>query len=66
MAPSIINEVDSQLASLNALKAPGASKTKILAITQLCVNNIQVSDNIVAHYRPAAPLVHRGSKLQHD
>ncbi len=49
MAPSIINEVDSQLASLNSLKAPGASKTKILAITQLCVNNIQVSISMNAH-----------------
>jgi protein NRD1 len=43
MAMSVIDELDSQLASLNQLKAPGASKTKIAAITALCVNNIQVS-----------------------
>ena len=51
MAPAIITEVDSQLASLNALKAPGASKTKITAITQLCVSNIQVSASIATHCR---------------
>lgn len=43
MATNIINELDSQLASLNQLKPPGASKGKIASITQLCVNNIQVS-----------------------
>ncbi|KAK5172836.1 uncharacterized protein LTR77_002956 [Saxophila tyrrhenica] len=47
MAPNIITEVDSQLASLNAMKAPGASKTKILAITALCVNNIQAESELV-------------------
>ena len=43
MATNIINELDSQLASLNQLKPPGASKGKIQSITQLCVTNIQVS-----------------------
>ena len=43
MATNIINDLDSQLASLNQLKPPGASKNKITSITQLCVNNIQVS-----------------------
>jgi protein NRD1 len=42
MAPNVIDELDSQLASLNQLKPPGASKTKINSITALCVNNIQV------------------------
>lgn len=37
-----VDELDTLLASLNQLKAPGASKTKITAITALCVNNIQV------------------------
>ena len=44
MAANITNDLDSQLASLNQLKAPGASKGKIAAITLLCVNNIQVSN----------------------
>jgi protein NRD1 len=43
MGTNIINDLDSQLASLNQLKPPGASKGKITSITQLCVNNIQVS-----------------------
>lgn len=42
MAASI-DELDGLLSSLNQLKPPGASKTKITAITALCVNNIQVS-----------------------
>ncbi len=40
---NVIKELDQQLASLNQLKAPGASKGKIGSITQLCVSNIQVS-----------------------
>lgn len=43
MGTNILNELDSQLASLNQLKPPGASKGKITSITQLCVSNIQVS-----------------------
>lgn len=43
MATNIITELDQQLASLNQLKPPGASKSKIQSITTLCVNNIQVS-----------------------
>jgi protein NRD1 len=43
MGTNIITELDSQLASLNQLKPPGASKGKITSITQLCVSNIQVS-----------------------
>lgn len=46
MATNIINELDSQLASLNQLKPPGASKGKINSITQLCVSNIQVSSKL--------------------
>ena len=65
MAPSIINEVDSQLASLNALKAPGASKTKILAITQLCVSNVQVSFGMTIHRKFTARVAHRTS-LSHQ
>lgn len=40
---SVITELDNQLASLNQLKPPGASKSKIQSITLLCVTNIQVS-----------------------
>jgi hypothetical protein len=43
MGTHVITELDQQLASLNQLKAPGASKGKISSITTLCVNNIQVS-----------------------
>ena len=43
MATNVIQELDSQLASLHQLKPPGASKGKLSTITQLCVNNIQVS-----------------------
>ena len=43
MATNILTELDQQLASLNQLKPPGASKSKISSITSLCVNNIQVS-----------------------
>lgn len=43
MAANIIHDLDQQLASLNQLKAPGASKGKIASITNLCVSNIQVS-----------------------
>lgn len=43
MANNVITELDQQLASLNQLKPPGASKSKIQSITTLCVNNIQVS-----------------------
>jgi len=43
MAINVIQELDAQLASLNQLKPPGASKGKIGSITHLCVTNIQVS-----------------------
>lgn len=43
MATNILTELDQQLASLNQLKPPGASKGKIGSITALCVTNIQVS-----------------------
>jgi protein NRD1 len=53
MAHNVIDELDTQLASLNTLKAPGASKTKITAITQLCVSNIQVSMTpSTTHFHP--------------
>lgn len=47
MATHIISELDTQLASLNSLKPPGASKGKIGSITQLCVNNIQAESSVV-------------------
>ncbi|KAF2478656.1 hypothetical protein BDY17DRAFT_328184 [Neohortaea acidophila] len=49
MAPpnNIITDLDSQLASLNQLKPPGASKGKIASITKLCVENLQAESNIV-------------------
>ena len=37
-----MDELGTQLQSLKALKPPGATPTKIKAITQLCVDNIQV------------------------
>lgn len=42
MGTPSVNDLDALLASLNQLKPPGASKTKIATITTLCVNNIQV------------------------
>jgi hypothetical protein len=35
-------ELDSLLQSLQSLKAPGVTPTKVKAITALCVDNIQV------------------------
>lgn len=37
-----MEELGTQLQSLQALKPPGVTPTKIKAITQLCVDNIQV------------------------
>lgn len=37
-----MEELALQLQSLQALKAPGVTPTKIKAITQICVDNIQV------------------------
>lgn len=37
-----MDELGTQLQSLQALKPPGVTPTKIKAITQLCVDNIQV------------------------
>ncbi|KAK5155427.1 hypothetical protein LTS14_005688 [Recurvomyces mirabilis] len=62
MGTHIITELDQQLASLNQLKAPGASKGKISAITALCVSNIQAESNIVQSlYRALkkAPATHK-------
>lgn len=62
MATHIITDLDQQLASLNQLKAPGASKGKITSITALCVNNIQAESNIVQSlYRALkkAPATHK-------
>ncbi|KAH9832747.1 protein NRD1-like [Teratosphaeria destructans] len=62
MATNIITELDQQLASLNQLKPPGASKGKIATITQLCVSNIQAETNIVQSlYRALkkAPATHK-------
>ncbi|KAK0344012.1 hypothetical protein LTR02_002589 [Friedmanniomyces endolithicus] len=58
----VIKELDQQLASLNQLKAPGASKGKIGSITQLCVSNIQVEQSIVQSLYLAlkkAPATHK-------
>lgn len=38
-----VDQLDPLLQSLQALKPPGASKTKIAAITTLCVENVQVN-----------------------
>ncbi|KAK1077389.1 hypothetical protein LTR33_008133, partial [Friedmanniomyces endolithicus] len=59
---NVIKELDQQLASLNQLKAPGASKGKIGSITQLCVSNIQVEQSIVQSLYLAlkkAPATHK-------
>jgi hypothetical protein len=37
-----MEELGTQLQSLQALKPPGITPTKIKAITQICVDNIQV------------------------
>jgi hypothetical protein len=56
-----VDDLDGLLASLNSLKPPGASKTKITTITTLCVNNIQVSvqyyhcDDLVERVDAARP-----------
>ncbi|KAI7652488.1 hypothetical protein KC318_g14933, partial [Hortaea werneckii] len=62
MAVNILHELDQQLASLNQLKPPGASKGKIGSITALCVSNIQAETNIVQSlYRALkkAPATHK-------
>ncbi|EGP89812.1 uncharacterized protein MYCGRDRAFT_37403, partial [Zymoseptoria tritici IPO323] len=41
MAVPSVNELDGLLSSLNQLKPPGASKTKISTITAICVQNIK-------------------------
>jgi hypothetical protein len=37
-----MDELESLLQSLQALKAPGVTPTKVKAITAICVENIQV------------------------
>jgi len=37
-----MEELETQLQSLQALKPPGVTKTKIESITTLCIQNIQV------------------------
>ncbi|PNS14503.1 hypothetical protein CAC42_3789 [Sphaceloma murrayae] len=44
---SQVEELDTLLQSLQALKPPGASKSKIAAITQLCVDNPHL-DSVIA------------------
>lgn len=39
---SALEELNSLLLSLSALKPPGANKTKITAITNLCIENATV------------------------
>ncbi|TKX19501.1 RNA polymerase II-binding domain-containing protein 2 [Elsinoe australis] len=43
---SQVDELDALLQSLQALKPPGASKSKITAITQFCVDNIHLDSTI--------------------
>ncbi|GAB7365408.1 hypothetical protein MBLNU230_g6486t1 [Neophaeotheca triangularis] len=62
MAAPTIDDLDALLASLNALKPPGASKNKISTITQLCVTNIQAELQITQSlYRAVkkAPATHK-------
>lgn len=67
MATNVLHELDQQLASLNQLKPPGASKGKIGSITQLCVSNIQVSENRSKRSRAAchARLAHHQTLTTH-
>ncbi len=41
-----LDELGMHLQSLQALKAPGVTPTKVKAITKLCVDNIQVCDSV--------------------
>ncbi|KAH8631804.1 hypothetical protein IG631_13487 [Alternaria alternata] len=41
-----MDELGTQLQSLQALKPPGVTPTKIKAITQLCVDNIQIAQQL--------------------
>ncbi|PIA98743.1 Rpb7-binding protein seb1 [Cercospora beticola] len=62
MAQSTVNDLDNLLASLNQLKAPGASKNKIQTITALSVSNIQSESSIVQSFYRAlkkAPPTHK-------
>ncbi|KAF2858494.1 hypothetical protein K470DRAFT_259789 [Piedraia hortae CBS 480.64] len=47
MASPTIADLEQQLASLNHLKPPGASKTKVSSITNLCVSHVQEDESIV-------------------
>lgn len=51
-----LEDLDGALASLTQLKAPGASKAKIQAITQVCLENMNVSASTVALYATAVPV----------
>ncbi|KAH6642254.1 hypothetical protein C7974DRAFT_98061 [Boeremia exigua] len=42
-----MNELESLLQSLQALKAPGVTPTKVKAITAICVENIQADSTII-------------------
>lgn len=46
-----MDELESTLQSLQALKAPGVTPTKVKAITAICVENIQVCrlSSLLAH-----------------
>lgn len=47
-----MEEIETLLQSLKALKPPGITKTKIDAITLKCVDNIQVCGHAVVHPEP--------------
>ncbi|SMY21071.1 unnamed protein product [Zymoseptoria tritici ST99CH_1A5] len=62
MAVPSVNELDGLLSSLNQLKPPGASKTKISTITAICVQNIKSESAIVQSFYRAlkkAPSTHK-------
>lgn len=51
-----MDELGSLLQSLQALKAPGVTPTKVKAITAICVENIQVCRHLSPFWRtPPSP-----------
>lgn len=62
MAAASLSDLEPMLASLNALKPPGASRNKITAITQLSMTNVQAEQHITqCMYRALkkAPSTHK-------
>lgn len=52
---SAIEELNTLLLSLSALKPPGANKSKITAITNLCIANANVGRDCSLDTRDADP-----------